>query len=100
MISVAGTFTIIKGSAGRNNRTFGVLPEARMDMYFNFTSLFSAMLFVSIGILLYVAALRFLAPVVAAMLRKHVPEIGETSFAILLGFVLLGIGVIIASAVH
>jgi uncharacterized membrane protein YjfL (UPF0719 family) len=71
-----------------------------MDMYFNLTSVLSALLFVVLGLVIYLVALRTFLPALVAIVRKEIVEGQNTALAILLGLVAIGASIIIAAAVH
>ena len=71
-----------------------------MDMYFNLTSVVSALLFVLLGLIIYLLALRIFLPALIALVRKEIVEGQNTALAVFLGFVALGVSIIIAAAVH
>ena len=71
-----------------------------MDMYFNLMSVASALLFARLALIFYLLALRIFIPVVLSLVRKEFTEGQSTALAIFLGFVSLGLSIIIAAAVH
>ena len=71
-----------------------------MDMYFNLMSVASALLFAGLALIFYLLALRIFIPVVLSLVRKEFTEGQSTALAIFLGFVSLGLSIIIAAAVH
>jgi uncharacterized membrane protein YjfL (UPF0719 family) len=71
-----------------------------MDMYFNLTSVASALLFAGLALVFYLLALRIFLPIVLSLVRKEFTDTQSSAVAIIVGFISLGLSIIIAAAVH
>lgn len=71
-----------------------------MSMYFNFSSLVSALLFVTLGLIIYFLALRVVVATAKAALGEREDSPRDVALAILIGALALGVSIIVAAAVH
>ena len=61
---------------------------------------FAAIVYVTIGLAFFAAAFWIIARVAPFSIRKEIEEDQNTSLAILIGSVILGLAIIIAAAIH
>lgn len=71
-----------------------------MDLYVTFTSIGSALIFVLIGLAVFVIASKAIVPAMISTLRKELVEEKNVAVAILAGLVSLSVAIIVAAAVH
>ncbi len=71
-----------------------------MELYFSFSSLVSALLFVLLGLLAFTLAFRTIARTALTAFRQEVLEKQNLAAALLVGLVAIAVGIIIAAAVH
>lgn len=71
-----------------------------MDVYFSFSALVSALIFMALGVLVFSILLKPFAMVYLKAFRREIIEEKNVAAAVLIGFVSLSLSVIIAAAVH
>ncbi len=71
-----------------------------MELYFSFSSLVSALLFVLLGLLVFTLAFRAAAKSAIAAFREEIVDKQNMAAALLAGMIAISLSVIIAAAVH
>ena len=71
-----------------------------MDMYFNLGSLISAVAFLLLGLVVFVAAFKSVVKMAVTTFREEILQERNVALAILVGMMSLSLSIIIAAAVH
>ncbi len=71
-----------------------------MDLYVSFSGIVSALVFVLIGLLVFVVAFRAIAKSTIAAFRSEILEKQNVALALLVGMLALSVALIVAAAVH
>ena len=71
-----------------------------MDLYVSFSGILSALIFVTVGLIVFVLAFKAVVRVVISAYRKELIEQQNMALSIVIGLLALAVAIIVAAAVH
>ena len=71
-----------------------------MDLYVSFSGILSALIFVTVGLIVFVLAFKAVVRVVISAYHKELIEQQNMALSIVIGLLALAVAIIVAAAVH